>query len=66
MKVEPSASINLQDQQATFGTLNTPKGRVYLIFLIVRIEDHFLLRAHEETIEPDRANDGTYRDVIQL
>ncbi len=41
----------LEDQQATFGTLNTPKGRIYLIFLIVRIEDHFLLRAHEATID---------------
>lgn len=41
----------ISEAEASFGTVNTPKGRMYGLFLIIRIENGFLLRLHESTAD---------------
>lgn len=41
----------LESNKVQFGTANTPKGRMYGLFLIAKIENGFLLRIHESTFD---------------
>jgi len=41
----------LDRQHFTYGTLNSPKGRMYAFFKAVRIEDGFLLSLHSTTLD---------------
>ena len=39
----------LNDEQFSFGTLNTPKGRIYGLFKIIRFKDGFILSVEPST-----------------
>ena len=41
----------LSTDQFTYGTLNTPKGRMYALFKVIRIENGLLLSLHESTAD---------------
>lgn len=41
----------LDDHNFSYGTLNTPKGRIYALFKIIRVEDGLLLSMHEDTFD---------------
>lgn len=51
----------LDEQHASFGTTNSPKGRMYGLFLVIRIENGFLLRMHKTTSELFLAQLGKYK-----
>lgn len=51
----------LEEGTATYGTVNSPKGRMYGLFLITRIIDGFLLRIHESTSEMVLSQLGKYK-----
>jgi len=41
----------LDSDHFSFGTLNTPKGRIYSLFKIIRVDNGFLLSLQESTVE---------------
>jgi folate-binding protein YgfZ len=51
----------LQEGDMTFGTANSPKGRMYFFFIIARIGDDFVIRAHEDIIEQALATLSKYK-----
>lgn len=42
---------SLQESSWTFGTANTPKGRMYWLFVIARIDGAFWIRVHKDIAE---------------
>ena len=51
----------LTAQQVSYGTLNTPKGRMYALFKIIRIEDGFLMSLEPSTLEVTLKQLGKYK-----
>lgn len=51
----------LTTREASYGTVNTPKGRMYGFFLVIRVEDGFLLRLHESTVDQFVAQLSKYK-----
>jgi folate-binding protein YgfZ len=43
--------LTLQENQFTFGTLNTPKGRMYSLFKLIKTEQGLLLSLEESLLE---------------
>jgi len=51
----------LDSEHIQFGTMNTPKGRMYGLFKIARIENGFLLRLESSTVELFLTNIKKYK-----
>ncbi len=50
---QASCDLNeLTENNFTYGTLNSPKGRIYCLFKVIKTEDGLLLAMHESLLEP--------------
>lgn len=45
----------------TYGTANTPKGRMYWLFAVAKMNDHFLIRVHNEIAAQGLATLAKYK-----
>jgi folate-binding protein YgfZ len=52
---------SISEQSVQFGTINSPKGRMYGLFKIVRIENGFLIRLEPSTLDTFIANISKYK-----
>ena len=52
---------SLAENSWTFGTANTPKGRMYWLFVVARIGDAFWIRVHEDIADSGIQNLHKYK-----
>lgn len=45
----------------SYGTANTPKGRMYWLFAVARMSDHFLIRVHNDIADQGLATLAKYK-----